>query len=152
MPETATLADQFHALDAAQRRRVHLSLCHAALEVWELYALTNGPLEYIESVVGTRQRVDSRLPAAALAAAQAGREAPHVSAGYLEPLSALQDDDLVLPENVLFAYYAIYNLYQKYARSAAIADWTIVNQALAAQAGGQNQIDLLEAAIRLAKN
>lgn len=51
---------------------------------------------------------------------------------YLEPIAALQDDDLQLPGHVELASYAIYNLFRSAAAGAAIDAWLMVNQALGA--------------------
>jgi sulfur relay (sulfurtransferase) DsrF/TusC family protein len=86
---------------------------------------------YQESVAGSTQTLDCLLPREALAAVRAGTDAASIGQRYLEPIAALQDDDLVLPEAAQFAYYAIYNVFQRYVRERKMDEWTIVNQALA---------------------
>ncbi|HET8647197.1 MAG TPA: hypothetical protein VFO85_17000, partial [Vicinamibacteria bacterium] len=88
--------------------------------------------DYVDSVVGAKHSVDVALPRDALAAATSGRRSPDVEARYGEPLAALQDDDLQLPDAVEFAFYAAYNCYRRHAQEADVDDWLIVNQALAA--------------------
>lgn len=126
------LHSAFHALDAAQRRSVHLELCQFALQRWWAQVREAAPMRYIETVVGTEQLVDTRLPDDALACAQAGRDERNVAFRYREPITALQDDDLEFPDPVEYAYYSIYNLFRKYVLGDAIDDWLIVNQALSA--------------------
>ena len=63
----------------------------------------------------------------------AGVDRAGVARRYLEPLAALQDDDLELLGQIELAYYAIYNLYRGAVAGAAIDDWLIVNQALTAE-------------------
>lgn len=87
-------------------------------------------LRYRDSVVAMWHQVDVDLPADALPAAHAGVDLADVGSRYLEPMSALQDDDLTLPDPVEFAYFAIYNCFCKYVRDQDIPDWLIVNQAL----------------------
>ena len=66
-------------------------------------------------------------------------------------MPALQDENLVFPEPVAFAYYAIYNLFRKYAAQADVDDWLIVNQALAAEADPEVRRRLLARAIQAAR-
>jgi hypothetical protein len=123
----------FEGLDGSRRRAVQLALCHHALGVWEAYLQRHGPIEYVDSVVGMYHCVDSALPRDALASVEAGVDRAGVAQRYQEPIVALQDDDLELPDHVELAYYAIYNLYRSAIEGAAIADWLIVNQALATE-------------------
>ncbi|MFE3759550.1 hypothetical protein ACFXO9_35055 [Nocardia tengchongensis] len=74
--------------------------------------------------------MDVELPADALRSARAGVDLADIGNRYLEPITALQDDDLTFPDPVEFAYYAIYNCFSKYSRGDDIPDWLIVNQAL----------------------
>lgn len=123
----------FEGLDGSRRRAVQLALCRHALRAWEAYARRHGPLEYVDSVVGLYHCVDSALPRDALASVEAGADRAGVAQRYLEPVAALQDDDLELPGQIELAYYAIYNLYRRAVEGAAIDDWLIVNQALSAE-------------------
>jgi hypothetical protein len=124
------LAERFFALAPDQRRTAHLYLASVALRRWVTY-LAGGPdLEYVESVVGSQQAVDPRLPDDALRSATVGRDLAEVAKRYLEPITALQDDDWELPEDVGYAYYAIYNTFDKYALGERVDDWLVVNQAL----------------------
>lgn len=86
-----------------------------ALAVWRRYRLDGVPLDYRDSIVGLLHTVDDTLPARALAEVDrvlAGEPAdPAIAADYLEPITAMQDDDLDLPGPVGLAYYAIYNLH-----------------------------------------
>jgi hypothetical protein len=133
MENKKTLADEFSALNPEQRRSVHFSLCEHALEKWNLYAQAHGQIKYIESTAGTRQVVDQELPFDALTAARRGFDAGNVANRYEEPITALEEDDLAFPEAITFAYYAIYNLFNKYVQKDVIDDWLIVNQALSAE-------------------
>lgn len=120
----------FLQLGADHRRQVHLSLCEEALPTWIDYVRGKPALRYRDSVVGMRHRVDVELPADALRSARAGVDLADIGNRYLEPIAALQDDDLTFPDPVEFAYYAIYNCFRKYASGDDIPDWLIVNQAL----------------------
>lgn len=121
----------FFQLGATSRRLVHLALCEDAVRTWNEYVQGNpAALHYRDSVVGMRHHVDIALPADALRAARAGVDDADVDGRYLEPIAALQDDDLTFPDSVELGYYAIYNCFRKYVSGEDIQDWLIINQAL----------------------
>jgi len=127
------LASSFFQLNANARRRVHFRLAALALEQWETFCTNNGTIKYRDSVVGLTHVLDPRLPGDAINASRSDQVVTSVRQRYLEPIVAMQDDDLesVLPSNVQFAYYGIYNLFNKYAeQDSQIDDWLIVNQCL----------------------
>lgn len=137
----------FFGLDAVDRRRVQLALCRNALEVWEAYAGSQSPISYHDSIVGMPHVVDVGLPRDAFTGAVARTDVRSVVDRYAEPIAALQDGDLELPDHIEFAWYAIYNLYQKYVLDRAVDDWLIVNQALSAESDPERWPVLLEEAI-----
>jgi len=143
-----SLADEFLALKPDQRRIVHFALCEYALRKWKQYANAQGQLRYIESVVGTQQHVDKHLPADALESARQNTDSERVGRRYQEPITAMQDDDLKFPENIEFAYYAIYNLFRKYALGKDIDDWLIVNQSLSSEEDNEKWDTLVFSAIQ----
>ncbi len=145
-----SLADEFLALKPDQRRVVHFVLCEYALHKWNQYASVQGRIRYTESVVGTQQQVDKHLPADALGSARQGTDSGHLGKRYEEPITAMQDDDLIFPENIEFAYYAIYNLFRKYALGKDIDDWLIVNQALSSEEDSEKWDTLVSSAIQRA--
>lgn len=147
-----SLTEQFLALNAEQRRSVHFALCEHAVEKWNLYAKTQKKIEYIETVTSTRQKVDKLLPFDAFSSTMQGLDSSNVAERYLEPIVALQDADLILPENITFAYYAIYHLFKKYVKKELIDDWLIVNQALATEEDSEVWKTLLNDAIQRAKS
>ena len=51
----------------------------------------------------------------------------------MEPMIAMREEYLTFPENITFAYYAIYNLFKKYVLKEDVDDWMIVNQALSSE-------------------
>jgi hypothetical protein len=128
-----TLPDDFLALPPPQRRVVHEVLVHQALARWQAYTKREGPIHYRETVVGTEQVVDDRLPEDALHAVRSGEGIAEVERRYGEPMAALQDQDLYFPDAVLFAYYAIYNFFRKYGLHHEVDEWLIVNQAGSAE-------------------
>ena len=146
-----SLADDFFALSPDRRRSVQFTLCQHALEKWHVFTKTYDRIEFVETVVGTRQLVDKLLPFDALASARQGSDSGSVAKRYLELVTAMQDDDLSFPENINFAYYAIYNLFNKYAQEQAVDDWLIVNQALSSELDRAAWDVLLSAAIYRAK-
>jgi hypothetical protein len=127
MAETET----FRELTREQQRQVHLRLCEEALGVWVAFAAEHAPIRYTDSVVGMRHEVDVLLPRDAIRSAHAGVDLGDVQGRYLEPIVAMQDDDLSFPDPVMFAYYAVYNCFRRHACAEAIDPWLIVNQALA---------------------
>lgn len=62
-----------------------------------------------------------------------GNDYLKVAERYREPIASMQDSDFEFPENVMYAYYALFNLFNKYVQKEAVDDWIIVNQALSAQ-------------------
>lgn len=113
-----------------EQRRVLVRLCERAVEVWTAFVRREGEIRYIDSVVGMCHTVDVTLPALALVAAVDGENRFDLERRYMEPITALQDCDLELPDHAEFAYYAVYNLFRKYALGASIDAWLIANQAL----------------------
>lgn len=126
-------AELFLALDCAKKRAACIRLCERALRVWESNFPDGCRVTYQESVAGSTKTLDRGLPREALAAVRAGMDSADIGQRYLEPLAALRDDDLALPEAAQFAYYAIYNAFDRYVRDGKMDEWTIVNQALASE-------------------
>lgn len=123
-----------------------------ALARWKAYVAGEGQIRYRESVTGTEQVVDAALPAEALAAARSGQDVAAVAARYGEPITALQDDDLSFPDPIEFAFYAIYNFFQKYGLEKDVDDWLIVNQAASSDPDESRWEGALQAAIEAATN
>jgi hypothetical protein len=142
-------ARRFFDLPKEAKRRVQVDLCRRALTVWEEHVRLTPDLSYVEGVVGTRQEVDGSLPRAALEVVAAMEASPAVAERYLEPITALNDRDLELPEPVEYAYCAVYNLFRKYAGGSDVDDWLIVNQALSAYPQ-ERWFELLEASLTIA--
>lgn len=124
---------KYTELNPEQKSQLHYSLCLKSLEVWNVYTIKQKKIVYTEMVCGTRQVVDNELPIKAYKAACKGKRSRSISQSYLEPMSAIQDDDLAFPENIEYAYYSIYNFYNKYSEKEDIDDWIIVNQALSSE-------------------
>ena len=139
--------DRFDLLPVNHRREVHLNLCTKALDVWLTYCDASDSLVYNESVCGTTQTVDRALPGAALLSVIANEDLDGVAARYLEPLTAIQEDDFSLPREVEFAYLAIHNLYARYVLGKPIDDWLIVNQSLTALGQEADVVAVLDAIV-----
>jgi hypothetical protein len=129
-PSMHPAVEQYLAMDSATQKRVQVLLCQQALQVWEQLVPTH--LTYRESVVGTEQKLDASLPRAALVAVVSGQDAKAIKARYLEPIVALEDEDIVLPKRAEFAYYAIYNLFSAQVLQQPLDPWLVPNQALTA--------------------
>ncbi len=141
------LAETFLSLDGNQRRLVHLELCRNALQIWENYVAQFEKIDYVEWICGTHQIVDKSLPKDAFEAIVHGRDEQKIDSRYAEPISAMHDEFLEFPDNIEFAYYAIYNLFNKYVSHQNIDDWLICNQALSAETDSEQWQDLLNDAI-----
>jgi hypothetical protein len=142
-----SLLDNFHALPAELRKLVQIDLCVQSLRVWLNYYDAKGGLRYTETVCGTQQTVDRRLPEDAMRCVIECKDTLNVQARYGEPICAMQDDDLVFPDEIMFAYYSIYNLFRKHVLAEPIDDWLIANQALSAHGEGTDSAAILESAM-----
>jgi hypothetical protein len=141
-------AARYLAMNIAGQKQVQIFLCNRALQVWE--RMVPDDLNYCESVAGSRQVLDAHLPREALESVLTGKDGREIDARYREPLVAMQDDDVQLPKEAEFAYYAIYNLFAAHALHNTNDPWLVLNQALAA-IGGEKAISALEAAVRAAR-
>ena len=142
-----SLLEKFHALPDELRKLVHLDLCSQALRVWQSYCHSHGIMKYVETVCGTQQTVDSTLPEDAFRSVMEGEDTRKVQARYVEPICAMQDDDLELPDDIELAYYSIYNLFRRYVLADSIDDLLIVNQALSAHGESADVAAILESAM-----
>lgn len=140
-------AQRYFELSPQQQRRVQVALCEQALSVWD--SLCSGEIRYKESVAGTTQSLDLALPREALLAVKSGAAAPEIDHRYLEPLAALQDEDLALDPKAEFAFYAIRNLFVSVVLNREVDAWLIPNQALSA-IGKEHAIAALESALETA--
>ena len=119
----------FRALSASKKKELHLIVCQHSLDVWNQF-WPNVSLLYTDSVVGMCHEVDCELPSEAFYAVKLGNYKQSIVDRYMEPITAMQDWDLEFPSSMKFAYYSIYNLYQKYGNKREVDDWLIINQAL----------------------
>ncbi len=142
-----SLGKEFLNLNSERKRVVHFELCRNSLLLLEKFFAKRGKIEYRESVCGTHQIVDKKLPSEAFQSALSSEKTEEINRKYLEPIAAMQDDDLIFPEEIEFAYYSIYNLFRKYALKVEIDDWLIVNQAISAESDEEKWEALLKNAI-----
>lgn len=147
----STLTQEFGELSADARRQLHFILGAHALSKWQEYCRSTPQLHYVETVCGTHQTVDTSLPDDAFTCAQQERDDRGTAERYQEPIAAMQDYDLEFPDPVAFAYYAIYNLFRKYAKHEPIDDCLIVNQALSSELEESQRRLLLDSAMQQAK-
>jgi hypothetical protein len=137
------LLKTFLSLNSEQKRFVHLELCRNALSVWTNYVAEFDEISYDEWVCGTHQIVDKLLPKDAFEAVIIGKDSAKIDSRYSEPVSAMHDEYLEFPDNIKFAFYAVYNLFNKYILQQKIDDWLICNQALSAETDSEKWRDLL---------
>ena len=141
-------AQAFMSMSAEQKQTVHLRVCERALEVWEQHFPRGSVFTYRESVAGTTQELDVLLPTEALISIRNGRDLANIESRYREPIAALHDLDLELPDKAEFAYYAIYNAFNLYVCAKPMDEWLIVNQALSS-VGENNAVRLFEEATKI---
>jgi hypothetical protein len=142
------LEEAFLQLSPEHKKMVHKIVCQKALDSWRLFMGEVGQISYNDSVVGMYHVLDGRLPGDAFHEAfnsSSEYTAAVVSERYLEPITALQDADLELPNGFDLAYYGIYNAFRKYALHESVDDWLIVNQALAILPEEEWEITLISA-------
>jgi len=120
---------EFRALSPSKKKKLQLIACEYSLVVWNEF-WPSVDLSYTDSVVGMNHEVDTELPLEAYYAVKLDDYSQSISNRYREPITAMQDWDLEFPPRIEFAYYSIYNLYQKYGDKREIDDWLIINQAL----------------------
>ncbi len=116
-----------------------------ALRVWERHYPPGTKQSYYESVTGSSQELDIELPGEALEAVRAGADNKSIWDRYREPIIALHDEDVELPESALFAYYAIYNAYRRYIGQDPVEETLLINQALSSLPQDQVEIVFLDA-------
>jgi hypothetical protein len=138
-------AQRFFAMHDEDQKKVQIRLCQRALEVWE--SLVPDDLSYRESVLGSKQTFDAKLPRMAFDSVLSGLDNQNLDALYREPLTALQDDDIRLPDKAEFAYYSIRNLFVAQVLRRPTDPWLVVNQALSA-IGEDKAMATLEDAVR----
>ncbi|MBI3396348.1 MAG: hypothetical protein HY042_10975 [Spirochaetia bacterium] len=129
---THPAVSQFFEMPPDKKKAVQIFLCRFALQTWQEYCREKGTIEYVEMVVGSYQTVDPDLPRDALLVVTGEADPALVGSRFNEPVTALEDEDLRVPENIRYAYYSIYNLFEKYVTGRDVDDWLIVNQAVSA--------------------
>ena len=126
------IAADFFARPPEKRRLAALSLCQRSLAVWESHHPHGVTSTYQESITGSIQTLEVALPREALNAIRLGTDNAKIQERYREPIVALQDVDLEVPDDAEFAYYAIYNAFRCYVQGLPIEEKLILNQALSA--------------------
>ncbi|MGG7607812.1 hypothetical protein [Massilia sp. BKSP1R2A-1] len=139
------LALQFYSLASDQQRFVVIRLLWKALDVWEQYNSPGTRPTYQESVSGSIQELDTDLPREALETILAGTDISGIAERYREPIVALRDEDIQLPESAEFAYYAIYNAYRRYILLEPVEDKLLINQLLSSLPSEQAESAFCEA-------
>jgi hypothetical protein len=127
-----TVFEAFGALAYEAQVDALVIACADALRVWKAWADAHEP-RYTDGVVGMRHVVDVELPGRALAEVRARKQSPSTTKEYLEPITAMQDDDLEMPDPIEYAYYAIYNLHRLiFEPDSDITAALVLNQAISA--------------------
>ena len=138
-------AQRYFDMDLDNQKKVQILLCQHALDAWE--GLVPANLGYRESVAGSAQVFDAKLPRRVFNAVLSGLDDQDLETLYQEPLAALQDDDIQLSRNAEFAYYSIRNLFVAHVLRRPTDAWLVINQALSA-IGEDQAIVALEDAVR----
>ena len=134
-----TLHDRYQALSKARQRALHMELAERAERRWRTHVESEKLESYVESVVGTFQKLDWTLPADAIDVVRRGVDDKDVKGRYVEPIVSMQDDDLCFEPPFEFAYYCVYNLFCFYLDGQK-DDWLIVNQGIAGFGSTPDQI------------
>lgn len=141
------LADQFFSLGSEQKRLAILLLAKRALHSWRNHFPEGAHLQYQESITGSTQIVELNLPEDAIKEVESSTFDAGVAERFKEPIVALQDMDLELPEQAELAYYGIYNAHRLFKQQANIEEKLVLNQLLSALPD-----DLMEKSFREAIN
>ena len=136
------VTEKYFSLSKDQQKFVQINLCEKAFEVWLTYVKKNKFTSYRESVCGTLQDLDFTLPIDAIQSVKTGSDRSNIKERYLEPIAAIQDSDLIFPDEIELAYYAVYNLYNFYLTNKLDDSWLIINQSLSALGEDQAIINL----------
>jgi len=137
----------FQTLSVSKKKELQLIVCQHSLDVWNAF-WPNINSSYTDSVGGLRHEVDFELPSEAFFAVKLDDYKQSIVDRYKEPITAMQDSDLEFPRSIEFAYYSIYNLYQKYGDKREIDDWLIINQALSSREDSETS-DLVKTVVDL---
>lgn len=137
---------RYFDLTPDRKKLVQIELCLKVYNLWLEYLYEKSIFEYKRTVTGTTQIIDYYLPKNAIEAVISGKDILNISERYQEPITALQDDDLVFTDGMKMAYYSIYYLYQYHITCKLNDSWIVVEQALLALAQ-KDTVALLERAI-----
>jgi hypothetical protein len=137
---------RYFDLTPDSKKLVQIELCLRVYQLWLDYLYEKSMFEYKKTVTDTTQIIDYRLPKSAIEAVTSGKDILNIAERYQEPITALQDDDLVFSDGMEMAYYSIYNLYQYHIACKLNDSWIVVKQALLALAQ-QDTVTLLERAV-----
>ena len=143
------IAERLSTLEHGAAVGLALSAVEGAAALLERYfaGLPNNAVTYVDSIVGLEHTLDAGLGSRALTWVQHAvatgvfASSPEISKAYGEPLSALQDDDLDLPDPIEQAFYAIYNLYRAATDRGPRTSERLsraIHQALAARPSGED--------------
>ena len=125
------LVATYLSLSPGRQKVVQMALLEHALQAFEGAYPRHGRTEYFESVCGTRQQFDHSLPSDAIWCITVSKDVANAGARFGEPICAMQERDIELPERLAFAYYSIYNAFRLHVGAEPIDPWLVVNQALA---------------------
>ncbi len=126
------VAEKYFSLSPEAQKKVQIELCLKAYDLWLEYVSSNGIVEYQETVTGTIQVIDYQLPKDAIDSVALGHDDLDVKQRYLEPATALQDEDITFSDDMEMAYYAIHNLFHFHIANTVEDSWLIMNQSLSA--------------------
>lgn len=127
------LVKKFHSLNEQEKKNVHILLCEHAVQQWNQYVKENQYIKYTDSVVGLNHVVDNSLLEDALKSVKCNVDSSDVESRFEEPIAAIDDDDLILPEHIRSSFLALYNLFEKYALSHSVDDSVILNFAVSSE-------------------
>ena len=107
---TPTTTDDLERLFATETddvvRSCALDACRLALGIWEKHA-GGIALSYHDGVIGMHHTIDPSLPRRTWEAVQSSSSLHALDQEWMEPLTALQDDDWDIPGVSCAAFYAV---------------------------------------------
>jgi hypothetical protein len=111
------LKEYCYSLESGELLTLALRLCDKAYPIWSDYCKTSN-LTYRDTVVGMSHTIEERLLSDALslshplqtATGSFSKEQAILMEEFLEPITALEDDDWLLPRPVERVFFAVYNL------------------------------------------
>lgn len=137
----------FEKLEPRQKQIANRILCNGALQCWERFCLENPVASGEDPETGEPFLLEVTLLQQALADGETGADRHGIAERLQGLIDALETEQMILPQPVTFACYAIYNYFRKYGAGEVVDDWLIANQAISSETDETAWVPLLLNAI-----